>query len=155
MAVVMNYSTSICAVVLNYFGTIVYRSITVAIYDTFFFMNLALLGLTSFFTTAASRDETVAVYVLIGVAFVQFLGLIIFKTFSILRKNEKVTACFQKRQPVEDDWELYEQAALLREMESDTEEEDYEGSGSIQSLPIHRCLFMLTFDCHRTSCLYW
>ena len=105
MVVVVNFSTSICAVVLNYFGLIVYRSITVAMYDTFFFMNLALLGLTSFFTTAVGRDETVAVYVLIGVVFVQFLGLIIFKTFSILRRNEKVTA-------------------LLREMESDTEEED-------------------------------
>ena len=136
-AVVVNFSTSICAVVLNYFGLIVYRSITVAMYDTFFFMNLVLLGLTSFFTTAVGRDQTVAVYVLIGVAFVQFLGLIIFKIFSICKRSEKVMACLHKRRPAEDDWELYEEAALLREMESDTEEEDSDGSGSIESLPTY------------------
>ena len=136
-AVVVNFSTSICAVVLIYFGLIVYRSITVAMYDTFFFMNLALLGLTSFFTTAVGRDQTVAVYVLIGVAFVQFLGLIIFKVFSILKRSEKVMACLHKRQPAGDDWELYEQAALQREVESDTEEEDSDGSGSIESLPTY------------------
>jgi len=106
-------------------------------YDTFFFMNLALLELTSFFTTAVGRDETVAVYVLKGVAFVQFLGLIIFKVFSILKRSEKVMACLHKRQPAEDDWELYEEAALQREMEPDTEEEDSDGSGSNESLPTY------------------
>ena len=35
------------------------------------------------------------------------------------------------------DWELFEEAALQREMESDTEEEDSEGSGSIESLPTY------------------
>ena len=114
---------------------IIYRNITVAMYDTFFFMNLALLGLTNFFTTAVGGDQTVAVYVLIGVALVQFLGLIIFKVFSILKNCEKVMACLPKRRPSEDDWELYEQAALLREMESDTEQEGSDGSGSVESLP--------------------
>ena len=136
-AVLVNFSTSICAVVLNYFGLIVYRSITVAMYDIFFFMNLALLGLTSFFTTAVGRDQTVAVYVLIGVAFVQFLGLIILKVFSILRRSEKVMACLHKRQPAEDDWELYEEAALQREIVSDTEEEESNGFGSTESLPTY------------------
>ena len=35
---------------------------------------------------------------------------------------------------VEDDWELFEQAALLRERESESEEEGSEGSGSMESL---------------------
>ena len=39
-----------------------------------------------------------------------------------------------KRRPAEDDWELYEEAALQKEMGSDTEEEDSDGSGSIESL---------------------
>ena len=46
-------------------------------------------------------------------------------------------ACLPKRQPSEDDWELYEQAALLREMESDTEQEGSDGSGSVESLPTY------------------
>ena len=41
------------------------------------------------------------------------------------------------RRPVDDDWELYEQAALLREMESDTEEQGSDSSGSIESLPTY------------------
>ena len=54
--------------------------------------------------------------------------------FFICKRNEKVMACLHKRQPAEDDWELYEQAAVLREMESDTEEEGSDGSGSIERL---------------------
>jgi len=46
-------------------------------------------------------------------------------------------ACLHKRQPAEDDWELYEEAALQREMEPDIEEEDSDGSGSIESLPTY------------------
>jgi len=34
-----------------------------------------------------------------------------------------VTVCLRhRRQPVEDDWELYEEAALQREMKSDAED---------------------------------
>ena len=43
--------------------------------------------------------------------------------------------CVRMRRCVDDDWELYEQAALQREMESDTEEQDNESSGSTESLP--------------------
>ena len=42
-------------------------------------------------------------------------------------------ACLHRGQPAEDDWELYEQAALQREMESDSEVEESEESGSIES----------------------
>ena len=107
-------------------------------FDVSFIMNLALLSVTNMFTTMVRGDQTVAAYTLIGIAFVQFLGLILHKIFSILKKNEKVKACLRhRRQPVEDDWELYEEAALQREMESDAEEEDSDGSGSIESLPTY------------------
>ena len=43
--------------------------------------------------------------------------------------------CVKMRQCVDDDWEMYGQAALLREMESDTEEQDSGSSGSTESLP--------------------
>ena len=42
--------------------------------------------------------------------------------------------CLHKGQPTEDDWELYEEAALLREIESDSEGEESEESGSNGSL---------------------
>ena len=72
-------------------------------------------------------------------AFAQFLVLVLFKVFSICKRSKKVMSCLHERQPAEDDWELYEQAALLREMESETEEEfeDSDGSGSIESLPTY------------------
>ena len=41
------------------------------------------------------------------------------------------------RQHVEDDWELFEQAGLLRERESESEEEGSEDSGSMESLPTY------------------
>ena len=50
---------------------------------------------------------------------------------------KKVMKCHEKGQADEDDWELYEQAALLREMESDTEEQGSDSSGSIESLPTY------------------
>ena len=42
-----------------------------------------------------------------------------------------MTACLHKRQHAEDDWELYEQVALLTEMKSD---KDSDGSESLESL---------------------
>ena len=46
-------------------------------------------------------------------------------------------SCLRRGQPAEDDWELYEQAALQRDMESDSEGEESEESGSIESLPTY------------------
>ena len=132
----INLCISVSAILLNYFGPIVYRSTAVALYDVTFFMNLALLGMASYFTIIVGGDQTVAAYTLIGLAFVQFVGLIVVKVFCIIKRIEKVKACLQKG-PAEDDWELYEEAALLREMESDTEDEDSDGSGSVESLPTY------------------
>ena len=124
----------VSAVALAYFGQLVNRNLAVAMFNIASFMNLVLLtGAYSFITTAGG-DVAVSAYMLVGVAFVQFVGLIFFKVFFILRKNEKVMGCLHKNHPVEDDWELYEQAALERKMECDAEEQESEGSGSIESL---------------------
>ena len=69
-----------------------------------------------------------------GLAFAQFIGLIFFKLLVIFKRSERVMACLHRGQPAEDDWELYEQAALQREMESDSEVEESEESGSIESV---------------------
>ena len=127
----------VSAVALAYFGQLVNRNLAVAMFNIASFMNLVLLtGAYSFITTAGG-DVAVSAYTLVGVAFVQFVGLIFFKVFSILRQNEKVMGCLRKKHPVEDDWELYEQAALEREVESDAEEQESDGSGSIESLPTY------------------
>ena len=123
--------TSIISVVLTYFGQLVYRNLAVSIFDTFSFVNLAVVGVATCFITTERGHPSVSAYTLIGVAFVQFVGLVIFKVFSILKR------CLPKNQPVEDDWELYEEAAIQREMEADREEQDSEDSGSVESLPTY------------------
>ena len=115
----------------------VYCNLTIVMLDITFFMNLALLGVANFFTTIAGGDMAVSAYTLIGVAFVQFVGLVVFKVFSILKQSKKVMECFYKKQTDEDDWELYEQAAIQRALESDTVEQDSDDSGSIESLPTY------------------
>ena len=117
-----------------FIGPIVHSNMIVAMFDIFFFMNLALLCLTKLFTTTSGGSQDVAAYALVGMAFAQFLGLVLFKVFSILKRSETLTVCLHKRQHAEDDWELYEEAALLREMESDPEEEESDESGSIENL---------------------
>ena len=136
-SVIVNFCVSVSAILLIYFGLIVYQNISVAMFDASFFVNLALLGVCNVFTTTVRKDQSVAAYPLIGIAFIQFLGLLLFKVFSILKRNERVMACLRKRRSAEDDWELYEQAALQRERESDTEDEDSELCGSIESLPTY------------------
>ena len=76
----------------------------------------------------------VSAYILTGVAFVQFVGLVIFKVFLILKRSEKMMKCLRKEQHVEDDWELNKQAAVQKEMESDTEEQDSNTSENFESL---------------------
>ena len=97
-------------------------------------MNLALLTGTNLFANTVGQDLTLAAYILTGVAFAQFIGLIFYKLYSIFKRNEKVMACLHKEQPVEDDWEAYEEAAVLREMEVAPEEQDGEGNESDESI---------------------
>ena len=127
----------VSAAVLTHFGHLVYHNLAVATFDIAFFMNLVILTWINSFITVAGGDLAMSAYTLIGIAFVQFAGLVLFKVFSILKQSEKVMECLHKRQIDEDDWELYEQAALEREMESDAEEQESEGSGSIESLPTY------------------
>ena len=134
-SVIVNFCVSVSATVLIFLGMLVHQNIVVAMFDVSFIMNLALLSVATMFTTMVRGDQTVAACTLIAVAFVQFVGLVLFKLLSsILKRNEKLMVCLHKRKPVEDDWELYEEAALLRERESNTEEEDSEVSGSIETI---------------------
>ena len=129
------FSIAVSAVLLPLWGQNVYRNGATRMFDMSYFMNLGLLAITKLFRNEANISE--ASFILIGIAFVQFLGLIVYKVFLIIKRNEKVEACLHGREP-DDDWEPYEQAALLRENEPDSEEDrESDGSGSDVSLPTY------------------
>ena len=127
------------SVVLMYFGIIVYNKTVVAMFNVGLFLNLALMTGATCFSHSVGGDSRVYVYPLTGLALLQFVGLLIFKVYSILKNISRCRACIQVciRQHVEDDWELFEQAALLRERESESEEEGSESSGSLDTLPTY------------------
>ena len=129
------FSIALSTVLLLLWGQNVYRNSATRMFDMSYFVNLALLAITKLFTNKANISE--ASYVLIGIAFAQFLGLILYKVFLIIKRSEKVKACLHRRE-TDDDWEPYEQAALLRENEPDSEEDrESDGSGSDVSLPTY------------------
>ena len=127
------------AAVLMYFGSIVYQKTVVAMFNMGFFLNLILITGATFCIQIIGGDSTVYVYPLTGLTLLQFVGLVIFKVYSIFKKSSTYIACIHmcRRQHVEDEWELFEQAALHRERESESEEEGSEGSGSMESLPTY------------------
>ena len=137
-AIITVYSITVCVLVLMIgFAVGVYISFAVATFDVVWFVNLGLLSVSHIFTSFEGNNFTLALNCLIGLAFAQFIGLIFFKVLVIIKRSERVMSCLRGGQPAEDDWELYEQAALLREMESDSEREESEESGSIESLPTY------------------
>ena len=66
-------------------GPAVYHNNIVSTFEIFLFTNLGLLGLAKFYTYAAGGDQAAATYTLIGVAFTQYLGLILYQIYSLLK----------------------------------------------------------------------
>ena len=66
-------------------GPAVYRNTTASIFELSLLINLGLLGQTKFYTNAAGGDQVAATYTLIGVAFIQFLGLVSYQIYSLLK----------------------------------------------------------------------
>jgi len=66
-------------------GPAVYHNNIVSTFEISLFINLALLGLAKFYTNAAGGDQAAATYTLIGVAFTQFLGLVFYQVYSLLK----------------------------------------------------------------------
>ena len=132
------FSITVCALVLmTGFAVGVYKSFAVATFNAVWFLNLGLLSISHMLTTLEGGSISLASNCLFGLAFAQFIGLVFFKVLVICKRSERVMRCLHRGQPAEDDWELYEQAALQREMESDSEGEESEESGSIESLPTY------------------
>ena len=116
----------------------VYKSFAVATFNAVWFVNLGLLSAShNMFTTLERGNISLASNCLFGLAFAQFIGIVFFKVLVIIKRSERVMSYLRRGQPEYDDWELYEQAAFEREMESDSERDESEESGSIESLPTY------------------
>ena len=131
------YSITICTLVLTGFSVGVYKSFAAATFNAVWFVNLGVLSISHMFTTFEGGNFSLALNCFFGLAFAQFIGLILFKVLVIIKCSKRVMSYLHRGQPADDDWELYEQAALQREMESDDEGEESEESGSIESLPTY------------------
>ena len=66
-------------------GPAVYRSKVTSAFETTLFINLALLGLAKFYVYIAGGNQAAVTYLLIVVAFAQFLGLVTYRVFSVLK----------------------------------------------------------------------
>ena len=132
------FSIAVCTLVLMTGISIgVYKSFAVATFNSIWFANLGILSASHMFTTFEEENSFLAVTCLFGLGFAQFIGLIFFKVLVIIKRSKTVMACLRRGQPVYDDWELYEQAAVQRQMEPESEGEENEESGSIESLPTY------------------
>ena len=122
------YSISVSSILATYIGLMVYHSVSVMMFETSFFVNLGLISQTSLLTKLYGGREDIGVNVLIGIAFVQFLGLVLYKIVMILKQRKRLRKLFHKQTSTlsENDWENWEQAALLRETESQDSEDDEE-----------------------------
>ena len=88
-------SVGISAAIVICFQLLVYRNNAVAIFNASFSVNLTILCIVNLFTNLTGSDFCNASNTLIGLAFIQFVGLVLFKVFSILKRNEKVITCFR------------------------------------------------------------
>ena len=127
--------TALLCMVLTFWGQNVYRNSVVGNNATAFFLNLAIINVLALFS---SSIISVASFTLIAIALAQFVGLVLYKIIALFKHIPKMRPCCVGQREVEDDWELYEEAALLRERESDSEENrESDISGSIDSLPTY------------------
>ena len=133
---ITEFSTAIICIILTFWGRNVYHSSAVGTFGTTFLVNLAIMNVTKLFSNISNGNTAVGSFTLIAIALVQFLGLILYKTVAIFKHNHKMMVCCVCEKEPDDDWELYEQAALEREMESNNElNRDSNVSQSIESVP--------------------
>ena len=66
-------------------GPRVYRHKTTTVFEAALLINLALLGLAKFYVASAGGNQTTATLTLVAVALAQFLGLVIYQLYSLLK----------------------------------------------------------------------
>ena len=77
--------TAIALISVTSIGPAVYRNTAASIFEISLFINLGLLGQIKFYTNKAEENQFTATYTLIGVAFIQFLGLVSYQIYSLLK----------------------------------------------------------------------
>ena len=72
-------------IVFTSIGPAMYRSKVTSVYETTLLTNLALLSLAKYHVNAAGGNQAAVTYLLIGVAFAQFLGRVSCQIYSVLK----------------------------------------------------------------------
>ena len=122
------FCITVCSFMLTYFTLIVYQSLVIAMFAAILYVNLGILTASHLFTALEDYNVSLPSNLLVGLAFIQFIGLVLFKIVVVFNVREKMRQWICNQGPREDngddDWELYEEAALLREREAQLEQED-------------------------------
>ena len=118
----------VCSFMLTYFTLIVYQRLVIAMFAAILYVNLGILTASHTFTALEDYNSFLSSNLLVGLAFTQFIGLVLFKIAVVFNVRERIRQwiCNQglREDNGDDDWELYEEAALLREREAQLEQED-------------------------------
>ena len=121
------FCITVCSFMLTYFTLIVYQSLIIAMFAAILYANLGILTASHLFTALEDYNSFLSSNLLVGLAFTQFIGLVLFKIAVVFNVREKMRQWICNQGPREDngddDWELYEEAALLREREAQLEQE--------------------------------
>ena len=151
-ASVIVFCITVCSFLLTNFALIVYQNIVIATFVAIVYANLGILTASHTFAALEDYSFLLPSNVLVGLVFTQFIGLVLFKIVVIFNMRQKIRQWIHKPGPTEDngddDWELYEEAALLREREAEMESEadlggkvdeenENESADSIPSLPTY------------------
>ena len=121
------FGITVCSFLLAYSAPIVYEKLVVAMFNSMFLVNLGILSAFNIFASLKHYDILIPSHVLVGIAFTQFIGLVLFKVAVAFNIWERTRQCIHRPGSAEDngdeDWDLYEEAALLREREAEMERE--------------------------------
>ena len=146
------FCITVCSILLTNFALIVYQNIVIATFVAIVYANLGILTASHTFTALEGYSFLLPSNVLVGLVFTQFIGLVLFKIGVIFNMRQKIRQWIHNPGPTQDngndEWELYEEAVLLREREAemereadlggmDNEENENESADSIPSLPTY------------------
>ena len=116
----------------------VYNNKTVTSSETLFFLNLTLLTQARLFSISSGGNQTLAAHLLVGVAFLQFVLLVLLATYNRFRESRvcvAMRACVNREQEPDGANELMELVDDGREINSDSS--DSESQQDEYSLPTY------------------
>ena len=119
----------------------VYHGTVPTLSEVCFLINLVLLTQAKLFTTVSGGTQSTASYTLVGVALVQFIGLVAFKIYNSLKTTQacvKLRQCLHRNRPNDDDdWEHYEAIVMQREDDKSIEENVQDAPECVDTMPTY------------------